>query len=66
MDLTVETPRYVYIVEFKFDGMAKEALAQIEEKKYASKYQMDHRKVFCIGANFSSATRCIEDWKIKG
>lgn len=66
MDLTVETPRYIYIVELKFDGTAEEALAQIVEKKYARKYQTDHRKVFCIGANFSSATRCIEDWKIQG
>lgn len=51
-DFSIETPRYVYIVELKFDGTADEALSQIEEKKYARKYQTDRRKVFCIGANF--------------
>ena len=57
VDCIVETPKYVYIFEFKLDGSADEALAQIEERGYAS------RRVFRIGASFSSATGTIEEWK---
>ena len=40
-------------------------MRQIEEKKYDRKYQMDGREIISIGVNFSSETRCIEDWKIE-
>ncbi|MBM6866916.1 PD-(D/E)XK nuclease domain-containing protein, partial [Bacteroides caecigallinarum] len=59
----VETPEYVYIFEFKLDGTAEEALSQIEEKGYAREYESDSRKVYKIGAVFSSETGTIEDWK---
>ncbi len=61
IDLTIETPKYVYIIELKYDGSAREALGQINEKHYAQKYQTDQRKIFKIGASFSSKTRTIGD-----
>ena len=63
VDCIVETPKYVYIFEFKLDGSADEALAQIEERGYARPYSSDSRRVFRIGASFSSATGTIEEWK---
>ena len=63
VDCIVETPDYVYIFEFKLDGTAEEALSQIEEKGYAREYESDSRKVYKIGAVFSSETGTIEDWK---
>ena len=63
VDCIVETPRYVYIFEFKLDGSADEALAQIEERGYARPYSAGSRRVFRIGASFSSATGSIEEWK---
>ena len=63
VDCIVETPKYVYIFEFKFDGTASEALRQIEERGYARPYASDSRTVLRIGAGFSSATGTIEDWK---
>ena len=63
VDCIVETPRYVYIFEFKLDGSADEALAQIEERGYARPYSAGSRRVFRIGASFSSATGTIEEWK---
>ena len=65
VDCIVETPQYVYIFEFKLDGTAEEALRQIEEKGYATEYQTDTRKIFRIGAAFSSDTGTICDWKVQ-
>lgn len=63
-DCIVETPKYVYIFEFKLDGTASEALQQIEDRGYAKAYEADSRTVYCIGASFSSKTGTIEDWSI--
>ena len=54
---------YVYVMEFKLDGSADEALAQIEERGYARPYLSGSRRVFRIGASFSSITGTIEEWK---
>ena len=65
IDITVRTDDYIYVIELKYDGTAEQALRQIEEKRYDRKYQMDGRQIIRIGVNFSSETRCIEDWKIE-
>ena len=62
-DYIVETPYYVYVFEFKRDGSADEALAQIEEKGYARPYESDKRRLYKIGVNFSSETGTVEEWK---
>ena len=64
MDCIVETSDYVYIFEFKLDGTAQEALQQIEEKGYAREYATDSRKVYKIGASFSSESGTISDWTV--
>lgn len=63
VDCIVESPEYVYIFEFKLDGTADDALRQIEEKGYAREYLSDGRRLFRIGAAFSSDTGTISDWK---
>ena len=65
VDCILETDKYVYIFEFKLDGTADEALQQIEDKGYSKPYLSDSRQVFKIGANFSSETGTIEDWKVE-
>lgn len=64
LDMLIQTKDYIYILEFKMDRSADEALAQIEEKQYAKPFAQDSRKLYKIGVNFSSATRRIESWKI--
>jgi hypothetical protein len=64
MDMLMQTKDYIYILEFKMDKSADEALAQIEEKQYAKPFEMDSRKLYKIGVNFSSTTRWIEEWKM--
>lgn len=62
IDLVLQTDKYVYIMEFKLEGTAEEALQQINDKHYARPFEADGRKLFKIGVNFSNATRNIERW----
>lgn len=62
IDMVVQTERYVYVMEFKLDGTAEEALRQIEEKQYALPFTADRRKLFRIGVNFSEKARNMEKW----
>ena len=61
-DCVIETPAHVYIFEFKLDGTAQEACAQIEAKGYARPYLNDRRTVHKVGVSFSSTTGTIDDW----
>ncbi|MDE6381153.1 MAG: ATP-binding protein [Muribaculaceae bacterium] len=66
IDLLIETPKYIYVIELKYDATPEEALRQIEEKGYARKFATDGRRLFKIGVSFSSETRRIDGWKIEG
>ena len=63
--MTIETPDYAYVFEFKLDGTAEEALKQIEDNGYAKPFAASGKKIVCVGANFSSETRNIERWVVK-
>lgn len=65
IDLVLQTDQYIYVMEFKLNGTAEEALKQIHEKHYAQPFTHDKRKVIKIGINFSSATRNIERWLVE-
>ncbi|MBO5799092.1 MAG: AAA family ATPase, partial [Paludibacteraceae bacterium] len=60
VDMTIETPDYVYIFEFKYNGTAEEAMTQIKEKNYAQPFLASGKKIALIGANFSGEKRNIE------
>ena len=62
VDLVLKTSNYIYVMEFKLNGTAEEAMQQIEEKGYASAFASDSRKVIKVGVNFSDETRSIERW----
>ncbi len=64
IDLQIETPDFIYIIELKYDSSPDQALRQIDEKGYALKYATDPRKPVESGVNFSSEKRRIEDCKI--
>lgn len=65
IDLRISTEDYIYIIELKYDRTAEEALRQIKDKRYNRSCYPDSREVILIGVSFSSATRCIEEWKIE-
>lgn len=64
IDVLIQTDNYVYVMELKRDKDPQDALDQIEQKGYDWPFQADGRKVFRIGATFSTATRRLQDWKV--
>lgn len=62
IDLVMQTDDYTYVMEFKLDGTAEDALQQISDKDYALPFVTDATKVVRIGMNFSSETRNIDRW----
>ena len=64
MDMLVQTPEYIYIIELKVNQTAAVALQQIEDKQYAAPFASDPRKLFKIGVNFNRTTRKIDDWQL--
>jgi hypothetical protein len=65
IDLVLQTDAYTYVMEFKLDGTAEEALAQINNKNYVLPFAVGNRKLVKVGVNFSSKTRNIERWIIE-
>ena len=63
-DAVVKTADYIYVFEFKLDGSAEQALAQIDDRGYLIPYTVDGRKLMKIGVNFDPKERNIGDWKI--
>lgn len=64
-DCVIETPRYVYVFEYKLDRPAAEAMTQIGDRGYADPYAHDGRPVYAIACSFSSETGTISDWMVK-
>ena len=65
VDAVVETPCGIYVFEFKLNGTAEEALAQIKEKGYHEKYLRNGKKVTLIGAAFDGELRNLSDRQIE-
>ena len=65
VDMVLQTDKFIYIMEFKLNGTAEEALQQINDKHYSRPFETDSRKLFKIGVNFSAQTRNIEKWLVE-
>lgn len=65
IDLVITTENYVYVIEIKLNKKAEEAISQINSKEYTLPWHADGRKVFKIGAVFSSRTRTLRNWIIE-
>ena len=65
IDLVLQTDHFIYVMEFKLEGTAEEALQQINDKHYAQAFAADKRQIFKIGINFSNETRNIEKWIVE-
>ena len=65
IDLVLQTPDYIYVMEFKLNGTAEEALQQINDKGYALPFASDTRALYKIGVNFSHETRNIDRWVVE-
>ena len=63
IDTVLKTPQYIYILEFKFDKSAHEALADIYTRGYVQKYAHLGKAIIGVSINFSSVVKGIDDWK---
>lgn len=59
IDMEIDVPGYIYIVEFKLDRPAAEAMEQIKGKDYAGKYALSKKRITLIGISFSAEKRTI-------
>ncbi len=57
IDITIKLPGSIIIIEFKVDG--KDALKQIQDKKYHQKYMDSKKDIYLIGIEFSKEERNI-------
>lgn len=64
IDMVLQTPKFCYVIEFKFDGSAQDALEQISRKDYALPFALNGQQIIRIGINISRETRNVEDYKI--
>jgi Predicted AAA-ATPase/PD-(D/E)XK nuclease superfamily len=65
LDAVLQTEKYIYILEFKFNKSAQTALRAIEKRGYAQQYAQSQKEVIAVGINFSSATKNINQWRRK-
>ena len=65
IDLVLKTPNYCYVMEFKLDGTAEEALAQINDRNYTLPFELDGQQIIRIGLNFSKEYRNIERYVVE-
>lgn len=66
IDLVLQTDKFVYVIEFKLDGTAEDALRQINEKHYALPFEAGGNcRLFKIGVNFNAKMRNIEKWIVE-
>lgn len=68
IDAVIRFTDTIYIIEFKFDSdkdLSDEALQQIKEKDYASKFFVENKDIFAIGVSFSEKTRNINGHKFE-
>ena len=65
IDLVLKAPKYCYVMEFKLDGTAEEALAQIKDRNYTLPFQLDGQQIIRVGLNFSKEHRNIERYVVE-
>jgi hypothetical protein len=63
IDTLVETKNYIYCFEFKLNGTAEEALAQIDSKDYLLPWERSGQELVKVGVSFDYEKRNIEEWK---
>jgi hypothetical protein len=62
IDMMVAAGEWIYVIEFKLNKSAEDAMKQIENKEYAQKYLKDGKRIMLIGVNFDFNKGKITDW----
>lgn len=64
IDLVVQFPDKIYIIEFKCNQDAETAIRQIHKQGYAEKYRQKGETIILMGINFSTEQRNLAEWKV--
>lgn len=62
IDAVVELDERIYLFEFKLNKSAPMAVEQLTSHTYYRRYQLRGKPLICIGANFNTTSRTVEDW----
>ena len=63
IDAVIETETAVYLLEFKLEETAAQALQQIRTKQYFARYQLTGKPLHLLGVRFDLPSRSITDWQ---
>jgi hypothetical protein len=63
IDVILETPDNVYIIEFKLDDTAEAAILQIKKNAYYERYLDSKKNIHLLGIAFSSKQKSISEWQ---
>ncbi|HSH04114.1 MAG TPA: AAA family ATPase [Anaerolineae bacterium] len=64
IDAVVILDEGVYIFEFKLYAQAQAAIAQIERKKYAERYQLTNKRIYLLGVVFDMVQKQVWEWEV--
>ncbi len=64
-DAVIKTKDRIYVFEFKLNGTAEQAMAQIETQGYLEPYATDPRQKVAVGVEFSKEKRNIDRYIVK-
>lgn len=65
LDLLAETDDFLYIMEFKLDEPAENAIEQIKDRKYNAAYKNSPKTIYLVGIGFSKEERNVETWEVE-
>jgi hypothetical protein len=61
LDAVLKIPEGIFLLEFKLDKSAEEALAQIKDRAYYNAFKADGRAIFLLGINLNSQKKEIDE-----
>lgn len=65
LDLLVETDDFLYLMEFKLDKPAVDAIAQIKSRQYLQAYTNSDKQILLVGIGFSQEEKNVVSWEVE-
>ncbi len=62
--MMVETKDNIFIIEFKCNQYAREAINQIREMNYLQRFRMKNKKCILIGISFDTNVNNISEYEV--
>ncbi|MBF0359372.1 MAG: AAA family ATPase [Oligoflexia bacterium] len=62
IDVVINIPTIIYIIELKLTGTAAQALKQIKEKGYYEKYLLERKQIVLVGVSIDKKKRNFGKW----